>query len=1190
MNIRFRIIGCLLTSVIIGNPGTSASAQPCELGWDPSVGDHWFIELRPNGESPGTRAFAIFDDGTGPALYSGGGRNPSTDGAVTKWTGNSWEMVGGGLDDYPQAHVLLPWDDGTGVTLYAGGAFTTADGSTANAIARWDGSSWSALGSGLTDGPHDTICFALAEYDDGNGSALYAAGRCLTAGGVPVRHIAKWDGAEWSDVGGGMDGMVYLDRLNALAVYDDGHGPALYVGGMHGGAGGISSPGIVKWDGTSWSSVGGGVGGTDPTVRALRVFDDGNGAALYVGGTFNEAGGVSASRIAKWDGVTWSPLGDGLPAWVTSLEVFDDGTGPSLYAGGKFSESDAGGQPGMNYIAKWNGSSWEPLGNGTNHNVYFMEVFDDGRGSALYASGGFTAADGMTAHTIARWGCTPAFLALSIDLPSYCVEPGETLTVTLRMYKLGAFQASEFSAHLSFDDSLMSFVEGTYTAEPFGLHLIDPITADGGDIDVAAAIDELGGQTPTSDDADLVTLTFEALTESCATQVSFRFPTPESQLLDPNGVAPPYGLALLDSAAIPVDQTPPTLTYCPPDITVLLSPGETGVTLDPGVAEATDNCTVTLVGTRDDGQELTDPYPVHRLTVITWRAEDQCGHFAECKQSIAVGIEGRLHVDADAPPGGDGTSWATAINDLQDTLAMLDTESEVRVAEGVYRPDSGSGDRTAAFALPGGVSLRGGYAGWDQPDPDLRDVNLYQTVLSGDLDQNDLGTTGREENSYHVVTASGVDSTAVLDGFTIHGGNANDASPDDRGGGLYCDGADPTVIDCTFDQNSADYGGGVYNSSGAATLGRCVFSNNWALDSGGALYNHTGDPAIISCIFRSDTAGSGGGIYNADGGLSLSQCIFSAESATFTGGAVYNDSGSLDPVNCAFSANSADSGGGLYSASGALALANCVLWGNSDGDGVDEDAQVRAAGGSLVINYSCVQGWTGQLGGTGNFGTDPLLVAPDGPDETPGTEDDDLRLQSGSPCIDAADNDAVSDNDPVDLDGDCDVDERTPSDLDGNARFFDDPATEPDAGHGDKPIVDVGPYEFGSSPPLFDDCNANGHPDLCDIEQQTSFDVNGSGIPDECEDCPWAGNSGSYCTADIYPNDGDGVWEFLDDGDCIVDIDDLAQLLGNYGMTTGATRESGDIYPASGDGVVYLGDLAEFLSQYGDDCNGMAPM
>jgi hypothetical protein len=105
---------------------------------------------------------------------------------------------------------------------------------------------------------------------------------------------------------------------------------------------------------------------------------------------------------------------------------------------------------------------------------------------------------------------------------------------------------------------------------------------------------------------------------------------------------------------------------------------------------------------------------------------------------------------------------------------------------------------------------------------------------------------------------------------------------------------------------------------------------------------------------------------------------------------------------------------------------------------------------------------------------------------------------------------------------------------------------------------------------------------IIDLTQPIQMDVL---LLDEIEGCPNPGDSGNYCTADVYPNNGDGVWDYAVDGDCVIGLNDLTQLLAHYGMTSGATREDGDVYPDGGDGLVDLNDLTRLLSQYGDDCN-----
>jgi hypothetical protein len=131
------------------------------------------------------------------------------------------------------------------------------------------------------------------------------------------------------------------------------------------------------------------------------VFDDGSGPALYASGSFTTAGGMPASRVAKWDGASWSTLDSGLDHVSSSLAVFDDGSGPALYAGGEF--STAGGLA-ASRIARWNGSSWSALGSGVNSYVYALTAFDDGEGDALHAGGVFSASPSGDSF-LARWGC-----------------------------------------------------------------------------------------------------------------------------------------------------------------------------------------------------------------------------------------------------------------------------------------------------------------------------------------------------------------------------------------------------------------------------------------------------------------------------------------------------------------------------------------------------------------------------------------------------------------------------------------------------------------------------------------------------------------------------------------------------------------------------------------------------------------
>ncbi|MHC4695892.1 MAG: right-handed parallel beta-helix repeat-containing protein [Planctomycetota bacterium] len=710
----------------------------------------------------------------------------------------------------------------------------------------------------------------------------------------------------------------------------------------------------------------------------------------------------------------------------------------------------------------------------------------------------------------------------------------------------------------------------------------------------------------------------------------------------------------------------------------------------------------------------------------------------------------------------------------------------VYMADGAYTPVGGahvlgSGDLTATFQLISDVELYGGYAGHGQADPDQRDIETYETILGGDLDGNDepasgggasncCATSNRAgcsdatceaavcaynsgccsylwlshcralasvvccelcaenvrtcENSIHVVTGSGVADTAILDGFTITAGNASAGPPHDCGGGMYIDTGSPTVVGCTFTENSAVAGAGVCAYSGDPTLSDCTFSGNSAF-RGGGMYNDTGSPTltdctfgensarygagmynrsssiptVTNCTFSGNSAFKGGGMYNYASGPTVNNCTFSANTASYTGGGMHNshssptitgctfsentaewDGGGVynwssssptvidcafngntavwsgggvyniwysDPtlIDCMFTANSADAGGGMYdeqysapfihrctfvdnharvgaglysggqacptavlcnffnnnslsvgggvfserlgecsatfvgcmfcgnrAGSGggiyaryvrSLQFTNCIFSTNSAhtgggisllyssatvtnctfaGNAAPEGRAVACQrsspaiansilwdggdeiwlyfGSAVAVTYSDVQGgWPGD----GNIDADPLFVDPDGPDDFPGTEDDDLRLGIGSPCTDAGDNTAVP-QDVSDLDDDGDVSERTPLDLDGNARFIDDPCIG-DSGVSDPPdyvaIVDIGAFE------LAPDRNENGIPD------ESEPDSDGDGTPDLCESCPFDPDKvePGICGCgipDVGDDDADGVLDCVD--------------------------------------------------------------
>jgi hypothetical protein len=356
-----RIAGQLVAGSLLA---TSADAQCMR----------WSSEFA---SGPDTRvdAFQNFDDGTGPALYAGGFftyivnyQGSWLSPRIARWRNHAWEPVGWGFDD--AVLCLAVFDEGGGPRLFAGGIFTWPsyglarwDGAswsavpgpwgypgadiralcvfteaqgpalyaagnfgypTYNHIARWNGSTWSSLGAGLTStfGPDAILVTSMCVFDDGSGSALYVAGSFTHAGGIPAHRIARWDGTSWSSLAGNP-----ADAIQELVVFDDGMGPALFATGWPGN--------LFRWDGSNWSIVGSEL---QTVPDCLGVFDDGSGEALYVGGRFDGVGTTWMQSIMRWNGSTWSGLGIGveLNGRVRSLGVHDDGTGPALAVGGNF--------------------------------------------------------------------------------------------------------------------------------------------------------------------------------------------------------------------------------------------------------------------------------------------------------------------------------------------------------------------------------------------------------------------------------------------------------------------------------------------------------------------------------------------------------------------------------------------------------------------------------------------------------------------------------------------------------------------------------------------------------------------------------------------------------------------------------------------------------------------------------------
>ena len=265
-----------------------------------------------------------------------------------------------------------------------------------------------------------------------------------------------------------------------------------------------------------------------------------------------------------------------------------------------------------------------------------------------------------------------------------------------------------------------------------------------------------------------------------------------------------------------------------------------------------------------------------------------------------------------------------------------------------------------------------------------------------------------------VTFASGETEEASIDGLTLRNGSAQ------NGGGIHCDAASPTIVNCTITNNAAaGYAGGIRCNAGASpmimnctitgndsyfgggidcfgssspTIVNCTISENNAFIGGGIYCCSNASPTIVNCTISLNGAILGGGIYCVlKASPEVTNCLILGNAATF-GGGLHCDNAFPTVTNCTFSGNWAGVGGGIFGEfnkggtsdrSEALTVMNCILW----GDFAEDGPEIQVYVGTPVVMYSDVQGgWPGE----GNMDSSPHFV---------GIKD--FRLQAGSPCIDA---------------------------------------------------------------------------------------------------------------------------------------------------------------------------------------------
>lgn len=461
-----------------------------------------------------------------------------------------------------------------------------------------------------------------------------------------------------------------------------------------------------------------------------------------------------------------------------------------------------------------------------------------------------------------------------------------------------------------------------------------------------------------------------------------------------------------------------------------------------------------------------------------------------------------IFVKEDNPGTIDGKSWNTAFIDFHKAIELSVSGDEIWVARGTYYPTEehgGTGDRYKSFQMKNNVSIYGGFAG-DETAIDQRDIQVNETILSGDIGIED----DYSDNSFHVFyhpEGLDLDSSAVLDGFTVTGGNGQPAGEEitgyTDGGGMYNEASSPTINNCTFTLNDGWVGGGMYNIDSSPILNKCTFYKNTAVYGGGMSNIHS-SPTLINCIFSMNSApNGGGGMENSGSSPNLINCIFVMNDhyamrnlgshPTLTGCTIiWNNGGIYNP----------DWGEGSPSYPN---LINCIMWGNAQ----ENTNEIIIDNGMPTISYSNIQdsggsdSWNTALGidGGNNIDTDPLFA--EDPEMYSFGYTDAFHLSSGSPCINT---------------GDPSITEGV--DIDNEARVF-------------KSIVDMGADEFVD--------NDNDY--LSDFQENTSCtdredaDTDDDGIPDGEEDANLDGivdpGETDPCDSDT---DGDGIQDGIELG------------------------------------------------------------
>ncbi|MDB5274659.1 MAG: hypothetical protein JWO58_3026 [Chitinophagaceae bacterium] len=345
---------------------------------------------------------AAVSDQSGNIYFAGNLFDSSNKNYVAKWDGTSWSELGTQTNPFHPYSTIYTMTIDKNDNIYAAVSYIEGlDEGTHGYefVAKWDGTSWSEVGTGndtlnTTGNPSENIfstIYAVITDNDGN---VYATGSFLNSNGYA--YVAKWDGAHWSELGIGANALNANDQIRTLAIDNTGN---IYAAGRFTDSN--NKLYVAKWDGTTWSELGLGSNALNADlpndILALETDNNGN---VYAAGQFKNTNGYR--YVAKWDGTSWSELGSESTSLNFNSDIWtvkSDPTG-NIYVGGQFEDSNH-----LTYIAKWNGTTWDTLGSGTNalnsHGTTNAILLN--QSSNIFVPATATGEDGYLHYYLAEW-------------------------------------------------------------------------------------------------------------------------------------------------------------------------------------------------------------------------------------------------------------------------------------------------------------------------------------------------------------------------------------------------------------------------------------------------------------------------------------------------------------------------------------------------------------------------------------------------------------------------------------------------------------------------------------------------------------------------------------------------------------------------------------------------------------------